>query len=255
MSLHEPANESHLNKFAIFCAANSNMPYAYKLMVFNAAMTSSLLYSTETWLTKHPKKLIAQYNRALKCLLGVRKFTSPELCMIESGIPPVLDVIAKRRRKFIEDKLQQQSQEEPFHVVCEWCREANTPGYRFLTEALRYNTNVNPIDKLINTVRGKPPTASKYVTYRSVINPTLSVHPVYHSKKHIQDYMRQALTRLRLMSHNLKIETGRRNGIPAEQRLCICSANTVQDEAHVLLQCEISIPCRSRYSMLNFSQV
>ena len=59
--------------------------------------------------------------------------------MLESGIPPVQDVIAKRRCKFIEGKLQQESQDEPFHVVWEWCREANTPGYRFLTEALRYN--------------------------------------------------------------------------------------------------------------------
>lgn len=27
MALHETMSETHLNKFAIFCAANSNMPY------------------------------------------------------------------------------------------------------------------------------------------------------------------------------------------------------------------------------------
>ncbi|KAK4324397.1 hypothetical protein Pmani_004957 [Petrolisthes manimaculis] len=67
LASHEPMNESNLNKFAIFCAANSNMPYIYKRKVFDAAVTSALLYSTETWLVDHPKKLIAQYDRAVKC--------------------------------------------------------------------------------------------------------------------------------------------------------------------------------------------
>ena len=46
LSMHETSNETQLNKFAIFCSANANMPYAYKRMVFEAAMTSSLLYSS-----------------------------------------------------------------------------------------------------------------------------------------------------------------------------------------------------------------
>lgn len=49
MSLHEKSNETHMNKFGIFCSANTDMPYVYKKMVFDAAITSSLLYSSETW--------------------------------------------------------------------------------------------------------------------------------------------------------------------------------------------------------------
>ena len=96
---------------------------------------------------------------------------------------------------------------------------------------------------------------SKYVTYRSQLNSQLSVHPVYTCEKYIPDYKRQAITRLRLMSHNLKIETGRRNGTPIELRLCVCGRGDVQDEAHVLLQCVLSRRCRARYQMLDFSSV
>lgn len=53
------------------------------------------------------------------------------------------------------------------------------------------------------------------------------------------------------MSHNLKIETGRRNGTPAELRLCSCEDNAVQDESHVLLNCSLSRDCRARYNTLD----
>ncbi len=57
------------------------------------------------------------------------------------------------------------------------------------------------------------------------------------------------------MFHNLKIETGRRNGIPAELRLCSCSENVVQDESHVLLDCSLTRDCRARYNTLDFSSL
>ena len=47
LGLHETSGEAQLNKFAIFCAANVNMPYIYKRRMFDAAMTSSLHSTTE----------------------------------------------------------------------------------------------------------------------------------------------------------------------------------------------------------------
>ncbi len=170
-NLHETMNEAHINKSAIFCTANNNMPYIYKRIVFDAEVTSALLYSAETWLLDHPKKLILQYNRAVKCLLSVRKYTSPDLCLIKSGIHPVQNVIASRRRKFLESKLSVPNNEEPFHIAYELCREANTPGYRFVTQALRYEGISNPLEEIKRRVREKPPSASKYVAYMTIINP------------------------------------------------------------------------------------
>ena len=45
-----------MNKFLIFCASNTEMPFTYKRQVFDAAMNGALLYSAETWFTNNPKK-------------------------------------------------------------------------------------------------------------------------------------------------------------------------------------------------------
>ena len=67
--------------------------------------------------------------------------------------------------------------------------------------------------------------------------------------------MRQAFTRIRLMSHNLKVETGRWSRIPVELRVCSCDNNTTQTEEHVLLHCPLSDHCRQCYPMLDFSSM
>ena len=84
-------------------------------------------------------------------------------------------------------------------------------------------------------------------------NNGLIYHSVYKGVKYIPDYKRQAFTRLRLMSHNLKIETGRWSRIPRDKRVCICSDNLVQDEEHVLLQCSITRHLRNTYHQLDYS--
>ena len=96
IALHERSNQATINKFSIFCAANSQMPFIYKKLVFDAAVTASLLYSAESWLTNNIKSIERQYNQLVRCLLGVRKNTTIDLCLIESGIPPLHHVLAKQ---------------------------------------------------------------------------------------------------------------------------------------------------------------
>ena len=55
------------------------------------------------------------------------------------------------------------------------------------------------------------------------------------------------------MSHDLKIETGRRNGTPVQLWLCSCNDNVIKDESHVLLDCSLYRECRWRYNTLDFS--
>ena len=93
LKLHEPSHQSSMNKFAIFCRANAEMPYYYKSTVMDAAVTSSILYGCETWFCKKPQKVISTYNQLLKCLLGVRLNTSINLCLVESGKHPARFII------------------------------------------------------------------------------------------------------------------------------------------------------------------
>ena len=57
--------------------------------------------------------------------------------------------------------------------------------------------------------------------------------------------LRRNMAKLRCSDHNLRIETGRREGIPAEQRLCrLCSLNKIENEEHFLLECPVYQPLR-----------
>ena len=110
--------------------------------------------------------------------------------------------------------------DEPFHKVFELCRIKNTPGFRFIRNTINENTNEEALSKYINTVRNSDNTFTKFVNYRTNLNPDLSTHNVYGKTVYIPDYLRISFTRMRLMSHRLKIETGRWSRIPTEGRVC-----------------------------------
>ena len=255
MKLHEARNQSVVNKFSIFCASNTDMPYCYKRKVFDAAVLSALAYSCESWLTDNCICLTSQYDKLVKCLLGVRKNTCVDLCLIESGINPINHILSVNRKRFLESKLASPDMEEPFHLVFELCRSANTPGYMFLQRALQFDCNENPLIKIKESARNKPESATKYHTYRSLLNPGMSVHNVYSVNQYIPDYIRQAFSRVRLMSHNLKIETGRWSRIPREMRRCQCNGLSVQTEEHVLINCAITRDLRIKYNLNNIQSL
>ena len=60
-------------------------------------------------------------------------------------------------------------------------------------------------------------------TYKD-LNPTLCVSPIYSVISGVPEYARVAATRVRLSSHNLKIETGRWSRLPRENQTCTCGA-------------------------------
>ena len=63
----------------------------------------------------------------------------------------------------------------------------------------------------------------------------------------VPEFQRITYTRLRLMSHRLKVETGRwtRPVTPRERRLCSC--NAIQTEEHVLLECPLTAHMRTPF--------
>ena len=175
--------------------------------------------------------------------------------MIEAGIPPVQDLIASRRMKFLKIKQDAVDINEPFHFVYDLCRIANTPAFRFLERSALWESPNDPLIRIKQLIRTNAPGASKLTTYTSIMNPTMTIHPIYSCSTFIPDYKRESLSRLRLMSHNLRIETGRWSRTPRDQRVCQCDSNVVQSEQHVLIECPLTQHCRNRYQMLIFTNV
>ena len=81
-------------------------------------------------------------------------------------------------------------------------------------------------------------------TYYQTMNPTLSRHIIYSSPS-VPEYARISVSRLRLSSHHLRIETGRWARIERNRRVCRCDDISPQDEEHVLFKCPITASVRS----------
>ena len=59
---------------------------------------------------------------------------------------------------------------------------------------------------------------------------------------------RKTLVKLRISSHKLRIETGRYDNIPSDERLCnLCNCNRIENETHFLLDCPSFSPIRDTF--------
>ena len=124
-----------------------------------------------------------------------------------------------------------------------------------MSKYTEYDTNLNPFINLADFIRRKSPNGTKFNMYKDKLNMSMSLHPVYITNTFIPDHLRESFSRVRLMSHNLKIETGRWSRIPRELRVCQCNNTNVQSETHVLIDCELVHSIRLRYPMLNFRDI
>ena len=60
----------------------------------------------------------------------------------------------------------------------------------------------------------------------------------YYLTKGIPELYRNCITKIRLNSHNLAIESGRFTGITRLNRLCIFYGDDIEDEFHFVLKCK-----------------
>ena len=100
IKLHGNNKMCHVLKFISFVNRNNDIPFVVKKKVFDAAVTSSLLYACESWMNGNIKPIEKQYNWCIKQLLGVRKTTNNNACMVELGLPPLRALIEAKQRTF-----------------------------------------------------------------------------------------------------------------------------------------------------------
>ena len=112
--------------------------------------------------------------------------------------------------------------------------------FDFNYDSLSDSTIMQPVDL----------TKKKYVSYW---NQTLQYSrklSFYHSiKKNYspsayndstrKNPLRKTLAKLRIGCHNLRVEKGRYDKIPFDEGICpLCSGNKIEDETHLLLDCQ-----------------
>ena len=234
MKKHADLSSKQVLKFSAFAHKNRNMPYNFKYRTLQAALFSSMLYSCETWVTGNLASISKHYLAAVKALLGVRSSTPNTLCLVEAGLPEVAATILARRKTFMRKFTEKMTGDEP--LACALCLGEETEMGRLLREA--QNTDGDPEElsrqRLQTQCRERAATSTRFATY---LNRTLTVHAVYTQRHAVPDSMRVDLSRLRLSSHRLRVETGRWARIPREERICSCELAELQDEEHVILRC------------------
>ena len=188
------------------------------------------------------------YHSAIKLTLNVRSTTPNLLCPIEMGLPDLSTIILEQRSKFMTSFHRHSSHDEPLWLALHLC--VNTTGARLLSNA-RLQTGLLRADamrELMTSCRQNAATSSRYQTYLN-LNPELETHPVYlRYMPDVEERLRYSFTRLRLSSHELRVETGRWSRTPRCQRLCSCDLNVTQDEAHVFFVCPLTSHIRVQYS-------
>ena len=218
-------------KFSNFCAKNYLAPLKIKLEVLNSCIASSLCYSCESWGKWLPNEIEAIFRIGIKTALSIRFSTPNEIVYIESGMQPLLCTIKKRQLKFWRSLNQNIASHSHLEKLLLKAHEIELPYvtyYRNLSE--KYDSPVNceiylkaaTMNEMYQGIRAADTVDidSKLGTYFQ-INLELKT-PTYECNTF--EIERINITRFRIGSNNLLIETGRfaTPRIPRENRMCLC---------------------------------
>jgi hypothetical protein len=245
---HIAAKQCHVRKFLSFLSKNADAPFCVKKTVWDSALSSAIYYSAESWLIDDLSIVRLPYLTSAKALLGVRLQTPTDLVYLELGVPSAESMVRKKQLDFIR-KTQQASTYafSPLKQAVDLSTRYCSPMALNLKKLL--NTSMDPVHEFSTSVKTRVLAAetSRVTTYKS-INPDLTPHAIYGVTSPIPEPYRIALTRFRLSSHYLKIETGRWSRIPREERWCVCRED-LQTEEHVLLNCPRTLHIRRQFAM------
>lgn len=224
MESHVSRVSCNVLKFYSFLKTNRSMPFHIKRKVMDACLLSSLLYGCESWLSVSFGRLNSMYTwymSVIKAILDVRSTTMKDACLLEMGQPTLKALVLQRQYHFFKHILaiRQNLDDDPLMLVMTICEATNTPAWRHIQDGLRRGQNEPDCETETLKTRLRDSNRTKSKTYLE-INPDLAVHSVYSSiSPHFPENHRISFTRLRLSSHRLRVETGRWQRIPRDQRV------------------------------------
>ena len=247
MNLHVKEKLKHAIKFYTFLNRNPDAPFLVKKRVAIACVLTSIVYGSETWFTDNYGKAETLYNKIVKSLLDVRQTTCTDLCFIEADMPSFAALVRERMRKYVQKKLPTLEADHPLQLALNLCQSVNTKSYRRICEMLEEESDLVEKDTEIRTEMLKQGLSSKRALYYKM-NPELK-SPDLYKNDNLKEFQRIEVSRFRLSSHNLKIETGRWGRLERDDRICSCNIGGVQDEEHVISVCGLTTGLREKYGI------
>ena len=214
---------------------------------------SAMLYGCESWLNGDLKPMEKLYKWCIKQLLGVRKTTNNDICLVELGFTPLQALVKAKQRPFFQKMWLERNAivNDPLMHAIQVTLSYNDSMSRYLRDMTR--NNINDIEEAQSVLKTKimNSNSNRLIFYKS-INPIFDIHDIYTKNCNVNEIQRVSWTRLRLSAHSLAIEKGRwnrrgRGRLPVEERLCPCGQ--VQTEAHVIENCILSLQLRQTYDV------
>ena len=221
-------------KFKSWLETNENTPFSIKMLVLDSCVLNAILYGYEAWgdLSSVSQRLQTIELDLLKSVLGVKKSTPNDLVYQEMNRGSITTKLMDRQKKFI-DKIRNLDENEAL-VKDFWNRCKNLDIYKYYT-SIFCNNYEN--DKLRRTRRITISEKSMDIRYRD----TIGLHEknrIYDAD--VTDSCRKIISRWRLSSFDLSIETGRHKRPIIERTDRICKTCLVmEDEEHVLFRCPL----------------
>ncbi len=239
--------------------------------LFNYMVRPILLYCSDFWgCLKQPKNnpITKLHLSFCKQLLGVRKQTNTSCVLLELGSIPILLHAIKatiknweRIRKHDCSKLLTKAYSECIYSNLTWSSSIrdtfSSNGLHYIFSSTQLSRGNQPLPhnrlftRLVDQFHQKTfsdiQSSSKLKLYSSLKTDTGLENYLLHisNVKH-----RQSLTRLRLSSHSLNVETGRHRKLVREDRICTLCRNGVEDETHFLITCPFYKDVRNKFSEL-----
>ena len=244
-------------KYYEWLEMHADTPISITIDVLYSCLFLSLLYSCECWgdVLSIKEDLLLIERKALKAILVVKSGTTNILLYVEICRPDLISLIKDRQFNFIQKIFNTNRENAIVKAIYELykrlitVREEDT--FMMYYGNLESKNGIKDLkqkrDELLNSPQ------SMCTRYKSLIGIPDSNIFLYSALAN--DDNRKIITRWRLSSHPLYIETGRHNRpkIPRERRLCMV-CNTVEDEYHALYICRAHQFIRNKYSNLLNSQ-
>ena len=226
----------NIKKFGEWLDINAMTPVNIKICVLDACMFAAYLYGCECWslsVDEVKEKILAIERKMLKMILQVKPSTPDQLIYVELGRCNVMCRIKQRQKRFFERCKQLSDEDAILSRIMKLCTHLDFYKYY---ESLGENLVQENLDDMKNTINNA--TTTYLARYKDICGTNYN-DCIYG--QFLREDKRIIITKWRLSSHNIKIETGRYTTpfTPREERVCSECPLSVEDEHHVVFQCPL----------------
>ena len=240
---------SNIAKFYAWLEINIDTPIILKIRVLYSCLFATIIYGCEAWgpNRKYADELKKIETKTRKSCLGVKQGTSNDIIYQELNQPDIVATIKERQFNFYKKYSNLQEHEctsKAIWKLYETLVKHDSPGnIRKYYENLKDKCSNDDITERRNRIMNSQSTMAKtYATKTNLVYSQL-LYKAFNNER-----SRIILTRWRLYSHKLSVETGRYAvpTIPRERRLCIICFE-IEDEHHALFICKAHLFIRRKY--------